>query len=53
MTEPIESENPQFILPILCTHCGGEVNLAMSFALVANDAKKEDVINVEETDEPA
>ena len=39
MTEPTNPEDTQFILPIICQHCGEEINLAMSFALMPKDAK--------------
>ena len=39
MNEPTETGDTQFILPILCQHCGKEINLAMSFALLPQDAK--------------
>lgn len=32
--QPIDSGNTEFVLPIVCTHCGKEIDLAMVFKLL-------------------
>jgi hypothetical protein len=43
-----EQGNTNIVLPIICTHCGKEVNLAVDFTLLAPEEKTKDIIEPEE-----
>jgi hypothetical protein len=42
MQEPQDTGNTEFILPIICPHCKGEVDLSMIFSLLKPEPKKEE-----------
>lgn len=48
MNDPKETSETTFVLPIVCTHCGEEIELSMDFALLA--PKKEEIINTKKDD---
>jgi|APCry1669189204_1035204.scaffolds.fasta_scaffold133127_2 hypothetical protein len=37
-----QEEAPGFILPIICNHCGCQINLSMEFNLVPEKEEKEE-----------
>lgn len=47
MTEKKDTSETTFVLPIICTHCGKEVELSMDFALLA---PKDEITNTKQDD---